>query len=487
MARQEGFGDRLSDQGHHAEARGEAFVTYTETYSRPCAPRLALVVAACLAMASLWSTPSHAAAKIQHLTSPGGIEAWFVQDATVPLIAMEYAFGGGATQDPADKPGVGNLVADLLDEGSGDLDSKTFHERLDRRAIELSFTSTRDYFRGSLRMLKDNRDEAFDLLRMSLTSPHFETADVERIRAQVTSNLRRDTSNPTSLASRKFLEIAFGDHPYGRLASGTLESVPKIDVADLKDYVRRVLARDTLRIAVVGDVDADTLGKLLDQTFGGLSAKASLTPVPDVEAAKPPQRAYIPLDVPQTVVTFGGPGFRRDDPNFMAGYVVNHILGGGGLSSRLYREVREKRGLAYSVYESLLWMDHSAVFVGNTGTRADRAGETVDAIDKEIRRIAEDGPTQEELDVAKSYLKGSQMLALDTSSKLASALLQYQLDKLPIDYIEKRNAIVDAVTLEDARKAAQRLWGQGLLTVIVGRAPQAAAQPAAAAIPPKAN
>jgi zinc protease len=450
------------------------------TYPKVCARRFAIIFAACLAMLPLSLTPSHAAAKIQHLISPGGIEAWFVQDATVPLIAMEYAFGGGATQDPADKPGVGNLVASLIDEGSGDLDSKTFHERLDRRAIELSFTSTRDYFRGSLRMLRDNKDEAFDLLRMSLTSPHFESADVERIRAQVISGLRRDTTNPTSLAGRKFLEVAYGDHPYGRQAGGTLESVPKIDIADLKDYVRRVLARDTLKIAVVGDVDPATLGTLLDKTFGGLPAKASLTPVADIEAAKPPQRAFIPLDVPQTVVTFGGPGFKRHDPNFMAGYIVNHILGGGTLSSRLYREVREKRGLAYSVYESLLWMDHSALFVGNTGTRADRAGETVDAVNKEIRRIAEDGPTQQELDEAKSYLKGSQMLALDTSSKLAAALLQYQLDRLPIDYIEKRKAIVDAVTLDDAKKAAQRLWGRGLLTVIVGRAPQAAAQPAAA-------
>jgi zinc protease len=334
-------------------------------------------------------------------------------------------------------------------------------------------------------MLKDARDEAFDLLRTALTSPHFEAADVERIRTQVLSGLRRDTTNPTSLAGRKFLEVAFGDHAYGRPSTGTLESVPTINVADMKDYVARVLARDTLRIAVVGDVDPDTLGKLLDKAFGTLPAKANLTPVPDVIAAKPPQRAFIPLDVPQTVVTFGGPGIRRHDPDFMAGYVVNHILGGGGLSSRLYREVREKRGLAYSVYESLLWMDRSAVFVGNTGTRADRAGETVDAIEKEVRRIAEEGPTQAELDDAKSYLKGSQMLALDTSSKLAQALLQYQLDKLPIDYIEKRNALVDAVTLDDAKRAAKRLWGQGLLTVIVGRAPQAAAQPAAAA--PKAN
>jgi zinc protease len=399
---------------------------------------------------------------------------------------MEYAFGGGATQDPADKPGVGNMVADLIDEGSGDLDSQTFHERLDRRAIDLSFSSTRDHFRGSLRMLKDNKDEAFDLLRMSLTSPHFDSADVERIRTQIISGLERDTSSPGALASRKFLEIAFGDHPYGRQASGTLESVPKITVADLKDYVRRVLAKDTLKIAVVGDIDAVSLGKLLDRTFGGLPAKASLTPVADIVAAQPPQRAFIPLDVPQTVVTFGGPGIKRNDPNFMAAYVVNHILGGGALSSRLYQEVREKRGLAYSVYDALLWMDHSAIFVGNTGTRADRAGETVEAINNEIRRMAEDGPTQQELDEAKSYLKGSRMLALDTSSKLASALLQYQLDQLPIDYIEKRNAVVDAVTLDDAKKAAQRLWGHGLITVIVGR-PLAAVQPAAATTPSRAN
>jgi zinc protease len=480
MAGQEAFGDRVSDQGFNgAEARGEAFVTHHLTR------RAALIGGACLALTALTSAPSFAAAKIQRLVSPGGIEAWFVQDATVPLIAMEYAFGGGASQDPASKPGVGNMVASLLDEGSGDLDSTAFHERLDRRAIELSLSSARDNLRGSLRMLKDNKDEAFDLLRMALTSPRFDSTDVERIRNQVLSGLRRDTTNPSSLAGRKFLEVAYGDHPYARSANGTLESVPKIEIADLKDYVARVVAKDTLRIAVVGDVDPDTLGKLLDKAFGSLPAKANLAAVPDIAAAKPPQRAFIPLDVPQTVVTFGGPGIRRSEPDFMAGYVVNHILGGGGLSSRLYREVREKRGLAYSIYESLLWMERSALFIGNTGTRADRAGETVDAIEKEIRRIAEEGPTQKELDDAKSYLKGSQMLALDTSSKLAQALLQYQLDKLPIDYIEKRNAIVDAVTLDDAKKAAKRLWGQGLLTVVVGRAPQAAAQPAATA--PKAN
>jgi zinc protease len=449
------------------------------TFSRTGVGRVAFLIAAVAAALAELPAPSHAAAKIQHLISPGGIEAWFVQDATVPLVAMEFAMSGGSAQDPDGKPGVGNMVADLIDEGSGDLDSRAFHEHLDRRAIELGFSVTRDCFRGSLRMLKDDKDEAFGLLRTSLTSPHFDSTDVERIRTQLISGLRRETTSPGSLASRKFLQIAYGDHPYGRPPGGTLESVPNITIADMKDYVARVLTREHLKIAVVGDIDAASLGSLLDRTFGALPAKSTLTPVPEITASKPPQRQFIALDVPQTIVTFGGPGIKRDDPDFMAAYVVNHILGGGS-ESRLYREVREKRGLAYSVSDSLAWMEHSALFVGSTGTRADRAGETVEAINREVRRMAEDGPTGQELDEAKSYLKGSRLLSLDTSAKFASALLQYQLDRLPIDYLERRNAIVDAVTIDAARKAARRLWSDGLLTVIVGRAPQAAAQPVAA-------
>ncbi|WP_407151037.1 M16 family metallopeptidase [Bradyrhizobium sp. ORS 86] len=456
-----------------------------------------LLGGASLSVAMLASPPSLSAAKalaaikIQRLVSACGIEAWFVQDATVPLIAMQFAFGGGGTQDPADKPGVGRMVAGLLDEGSGDLDSKAFHERIDRRAIELSFETTQDELRGALRTLEGDREEAFDLLRMALISPRFDAVDVERIRASVLGRLRHDSTDPSSLANRKFFEVAFHDHPYARPTGGTLESVPKIEIADLKDYVRRVIARDTLKIAAVGDVEPETLCKLLDKTFGGLPAKADLKLIPDVIAAKPPQQVFIPLDVPQTVVTFGGPGVRRSEPDFMAAYVVNHILGGGDLSSRLFREVREKRGLAYFASERLAWMDHSAVFVGHSGTRTVRADDTVEEIARQVRQIAKEGPTQQELDDAKSYLKGSQMLALNTSSKLARTLLQHQLDRLPIDYIENHNAIVDAVTLEDAKRAAERLWGQGLLTITVGRPPQGAGQattaPSAATPPPSAE
>jgi zinc protease len=448
--------------------------------------QLPALAAALVAAASSFgfAMPASAAAKVQRIVSPGGIEAWFVQDATVPLVAMEYAFAGGSSQDPADKPGTGSFTANMLDEGAADLDSKAFHERLERRAIEMSFSVTRDHLRGSMRMLKEHSDEAFGLLKLALTSARFDSEPLERVRAQMLSNARRESTNPVSIAGRKFWEQAYGTHPYARAPNGTLESLPAIQAADLKDYAKRVIARDTLKIAVVGDIAPDALGKLLDSTFGALPAKADLVPVPMVEAAKPPQHTSAIVDVPQTSVNFGGPGVARNDPDFMAAYIVNHILGGGTLSTRLYKEVREKRGLVYSVSESLIWMKKSSLFAGSTATRADKAKETLDTISAEISRMGNEGPTQQELDEAKSYLKGSQMLALDTSSKFATALLQYQIDELGIDYIEKRNAIVDAVTLEDTRRVAKRIWGQGLLSVSVGRAAQAATQPGTA---PKAN
>ncbi|BAL13276.1 protease [Bradyrhizobium ottawaense] len=166
-----------------------------------------------------------------------------MQDSTVPLISMEYAFTGGAAQDPAQRPGVAHMVSGLLKEGSGKFDFKTFHQRLDRHAIELRFHVTHDHFRGALRTINDSAEEAFELLRIALTSPRFEAADVERNRAAVLARLRHDSTDPSSLARRKFLEVAFGDHPYARPVDGYLESVPKIEAEDLKGYVRRVIAK----------------------------------------------------------------------------------------------------------------------------------------------------------------------------------------------------------------------------------------------------
>jgi zinc protease len=409
------------------------------------------------------------ATTIERVVSPGGIEAWLVHEPAVPMIAVDFAFVGGAAQDAPGKGGTASLAASLLDEGAGDIDAKTFHARLERKAIELGFQAERDTLRGTLRTLTENKDEAFDYLRLAVTQPRFDATDVEVIRAQLLSMLRRASTSPTDIASQRWWQLAFADHPYGRPVNGTLESLPTVTVADLKDYTHRVMARSNLKVAVVGDIDAEAVKVMLDRVFGALPAQPDLKPVANVAPQGLGRRVVVKVDVPQTVVTFGGPGIARKDPDFMAAYIVNHILGGGSFSSRLYQEVREKRGLAYSVYDSLVWLNHSALFLGGTATRADRASETLDVIDKEIHRLAAEGPTAKELADAKAYLNGSFVLNLDTSSKIAALLVQLQLDGLGIDYFTRRSEMINAVTLEDARRVAKRMLDGGMLVTVAGR------------------
>ncbi len=367
----------------------------------------------------------------------------------------------------------------MLDEGAADLDSKTFHDRLERRAIEMNFNVTRDYLRGSMRMLKENRDEAFGLLKLALTDARFDAEPLERVRSQMLSNARRETTNPVAIAGRKFWEQAYGTHPYARPSNGTVESLSTIQAADLKDYAKRTLARDTLKVAVVGDIDADALGKLLDTAFSALPAKANLTPVPEAVFGRLPQHSFLMLDVPQTSINFGAPAVARSDPDFMAAYIVNHILGGGTLSTRLYREVREKRGLVYSVSESLIWMKKSSIFAGSTATRADKATETLDTISIEIARMGAEGPTQKELD-------RGQILPQGFADAGARHLVEIRdrLAAVPRTTISasttSRSAMASSTQSRSTtpKRVAQRIWGQGLLSVSVGRATQAQAQPA---------
>ena len=428
-----------------------------------------LAMAAVLAGALAASALPARATTVQRVTSPGGIEAWLVQEPAVPLITIDFAFEGGAAQDRAGKGGTANLVASLLDDGAGDFDANAFADRLERHAIQMNFYAGRDSLGGSMRTLTQNRDEAFDLLRLALTAPRFDPSQVELDRAQIMSMLRKASTSPGDIAGRRWWEAAFPDHPYGRPVSGTPETLPAITVEDLKSYTHRVLARGNLKVAVVGDIDAETLKPLLDRVFGALPAKPDLVAIPDAVPQSIGRRVSVSLDVPQTVVDYGGPGLARKDPDFMAAYLDNHILGSGSSDSRLYQEVREKRGLVYSVSNGLVWLDHSAVFFGGTATRADRSSDTIALVEKEIRRFADEGPTAAELAEAKNYVKSSFALNLDTSTRIAALLVQLQRDDLGIDYFQKRSAMIDAVTLADARRVAKRLLGGGLLVTVVGQ------------------
>jgi zinc protease len=419
--------------------------------------------------------------KIERVTSPGGIEAWLVEAHANPLIAMRFAFRGGASQDPPGKEGLAYFVSAMMDEGAGPLASVAFQERAEELAMRMDFDASRDVMLGSLQTLSANQDEVFDLARLVLTEPRFDEDAIERVRAQILASLKFDEHDPETVASLAWDRLAFQDHPYGRPIKGTKESISAITRADLQDYVKRVFARDKLLISAVGDIDAATLGKELDRMFGGLPAKSELTPVAEATPPLGPTREVIEMDVPQSVAQFGHRGIARKDEDFIPAYILNYIIGGGGFSSRLMEEVREKRGLAYSVYSNIYPYEHGAVFVGNVATKNEALGQSLQVIEDELKRIAAQGPADEELESARSYLTGAYALRFETSSSIANQLLWIQIEDLGIDYVNRRNILVDAVSMDDIKRVAKRLIeADRLITTIVGKPVTAPVVPAGA-------
>ena len=436
------------------------------TLIRKTALRGAAAILAALAFAS------HAfAVDIKTVTSEKGITALLVEDYTVPLVALAYSFKGGSTQDEPGKEGTAALLTNTLDEGAGEIESQAFQERLKDNGMSYSFNSGYDGFSGSIKALAAEKDEAFELLRLMLNEPRFDDEPVGRMKASRLNGLKRQETNPQAIAGKAFRENVFGDHPYSRPSDGTLETMAAITGEELESYRKRVFARDNLVIGVVGAISEDELKAALDKIFADLPEKARLKEVPELQVTSG-ETIHVDFATPQTNIRLAMPGIKRDDPDFFAGYLVNYVLGGGSFTSRLFEEVRDKRGLAYGVYSYLGTYDAGGIVGAGSATRADRAQTTVDIIQAEIKRIAEEGPTAEELEKARKYISGSYAIAhLDTSSKIASVLVSIQESDLGIDYIDRRKDYLAAVTLEDAKRVAKRLFSSPPTVITVGQKP----------------
>jgi zinc protease len=422
----------------------------------------------CLIAVVAFARPS-AAVQIQRVVTDG-MEAWLVEDHANPIIAVRAAFrGSGAATDPADKAGLARLAAALLDEGAGDMDSQAFQGRLDDLAIRLGFDADLDNFGGSFETLTSNRDTAFELMRLALTQPRFDPEAIARMRGQLEAHIRSQQEDPDWLANRQLWTTLFPNHPYGRPVEGTLDTLPRIDREDLRKFTAERLARDRLVLGVVGDITPAELAPLLKATFGRLPKGAPASVAETVPAATG-GAAIVDMDVPQSAIAFAQGGLRRDDPRFYALTVLNQILGGGGLTSRLFDEVREKRGLVYSVYTGLVPLDHAALILGGAGTANERVAETIQVIREQWRRLASEGVNATELADSKTYLTGSFPLRFSGSGRIAGLLVSVQLDNLGIDYLDRRNGLIEAVTLEDVNALARHLLSPDKLTfVIVGQ------------------
>jgi zinc protease len=444
--------------------------------------RLALLI---VALAFGLATPALSANKVQQVTSPGGITAWLVEDHSLPVVTLDVNFRGGAALDPAGKSGLATLTVDLLDEGAGDLDSQAFQGKLEDLAASLQFSASDDGIDASLRSITGNLAPSLALLQLSLTAPRFDEPAVTRVRGQLLGELAREQRQPQYISGRTWFRNALGDHPYARPRQGTAVSIGGITADDMRALVKNRIARDQMLIGVVGDVTPEALKTLLDSTFGDLPAHAAAGDVPEVAVEAKDALLLAKVPVPQSVVTFGQPGIKRNDPDWYVAYVVNHILGGGGFSSRLTDEVRVKRGLAYSVYSALQPLQHSGFILGGVATENGRVAQSIDIIRAEWRRMRDEGPTEDELKDAKTYLTGSFPLSLDSTGRIAGILVAMQRDELGIDYLDRRAGLIDAVTLADAKRVARRLFDPDKLSFVVVGSPENL--PGAKEVPPNGS
>lgn len=425
-----------------------------------------LLAFAFLAFVSM--APARAAVAIQEVEAAGGVKAWLVEDYSVPIISIRFAFRGGSTQEPEGKDGLARLMSGLFDEGAGDLDREAFLERLDASGAEMSFNVGPDALYGSMRMLAEDREAAFALLALAVNAPRFDPEPIERIRAQLISGIEARSRDPQTEANIAWANAIYGEHPYARRDEGTPESLMSITADDLAAFHRRLFARGNLLIGVVGAIDAETLAVELERVFGALPETPVLNPIENVEPRLAQEIAF-DLDLPQATIRLAYPGLARGDPEFFTAYLMNHILGGGTFSSRLFTEVRERRGMTYGIGSSLVNRRHSSAIVIGTSTRPDRAGEALAVIREEVRRMAEEGPTEAELAAAKAFVLGAYAINnLDSSAAIARTLVELQVEDLGMDYIERREEYIESVTLDDVRAVARRLLSAEPAVMLVG-------------------
>lgn len=422
-----------------------------------------------IATFSLVGGVATAAIDIKTITSPGGINAWVVEEPSIPFTALEIRIRGGASLDEPGKRGVTNLMAGLIEEGAGDMDAQTFQTARESLAASFSYRAYDDTMSISAQFLTENRDEALVLLKLSLTQPRFDQSAIDRVRAQVIAGINSDAKNPNRIAGAAFDAAAFGDHPYGTNMDGTVDSVTALTRDDIVVAHRNALTRDRMFVSVVGDVTAEEVGAMLDDLLGDLPAEGPPLP-PDVDFGLAGGTTIIDFATPQSVALFGHAGIERDDPDFFAAFIMNEILGAGGFESRLMEEVREKRGLTYGISTFLVPKFHAEMVLGQVASSNETIAQAIEVTRNEWARMATDGVTAEELETARTYLTGEYPLRFDGNGEIADIMVGMQMIGLPPDYVVNRNDYIEAVTLDDInRVAAELLDPDALHFVVVGQ------------------
>jgi zinc protease len=419
-----------------------------------------------LVLAFLMLRGAHAA-EVKDIVTPKGLHVWFVEDHRIPVASVDFAFRGGMSLDPADKPGLAHFVSGVLDEGAGSRDSEAFQTALADNNIDLSFDAQRDSFDGEVRFLTAKTEIAGDLLRDSLNAPHIAPKDVDRIRDELTADLKRRMADPEWVAQRNFNNTVFHGHPYGQPGFGSLQSIAAITPADLKGYVKAHFGQDQLLITATGDLSPADLGAFVDKVFATLPARAQPFDVPEATLQYSGQLFVVEKPIPESVLLVGGPGPKRNDPDWYAAEIMNYALGGGGFDSRLMEEIRAKRALTYGIGSSLIPYRHAGLLYISGSTKNQDAAQALDLVKTEVSRMQAGGLTDAEIKNAKTYLTGALALQMTSTEAVSAILLSMRLDNLPIDFLDQRAGLFDRVTADDVARVAKKYLDVAQMTTIV--------------------
>lgn len=395
-------------------------------------------------------------------------EAWLVESHNVPAITVQMAFrGAGVVSDAAGQEGRAQMAAALLSEGAGDLNALQFQQALEDHAIKLSFSVNKDALEVEMQTLSEHADKAFELLGLALSKPRLDADAVARVKAQQHAALRQMEEEPRYVASRLMETELLGAHPYAKPTLGTHAGIDAVTPDALRQFVRDAITAGNLQMAVVGDVSVAQLQGLVGKHLAALKPDFKpLVDVPELKLQALGQTKIERRSIPQTVVLFAGEGIARNDPDFYAAHVMNHLLGGSTLTSKLGDEIREKRGLAYYAYSSLSMQDHGAWFGGGFGTRNDQAPDALKVLAETIAAVEAGGVSEQELADAKGFIMGAFPLALADNEGIASTLMMMQRFGLGKAYITERNTLIGAVTLDDVKRVAKRLLQRNRFVVI---------------------
>jgi zinc protease len=403
--------------------------------------------------------------------SAHGIEAWLVETPELPVIALYFAFRDtGSAADPPGRQGLAPFGARMLTEGAGELDASAYQERLSALGATLTFTTDRDILVGRLEAVRDSRDQTFELLRLALTNPRFDADAIERVRKTRLAELARLATDPNYVARRAWWQGVFPNHSYGRDPEGTEADTATITVDDLRSAFMKHIAKGNLIVSAAGAISAAELAEALDRIFGNLPDRGMISAVP-APVFMPSGPLVVQLPFPQSACVFGHVGVRPASPDYFPAIVLNHIIGGGTLTSRLFVELREKRGLVYSVRTTLEPLANESLLIGRFATENDKVPTAIELVRREWRQLASGDVSESDIDAAKAFLKGNLPLSLDGTAAMAGRLLAVQRLGLDLDHLTAWNAKVDAVTADMVRALAHRLMRPDDLTFAIAGDP----------------